>query len=348
MPKKQLFTCVQIILLLVCGALIFSACQFSLALGNSTPTGTPTPSPTVTPTPAPLGSSENPYFIGFDTSLDPQGANQAARDNLAADLADLTGYTVQAQNFSTSQELYQAFVDGNIQITWFNPLTYLYIQQQNFGSVGLLTNHFGTYFYGTQFLANVESGFVSFFDPNSNLSTASAEEALAQLDGKRPCWVDPGSTSGYILPLGILEKYHIYTQTGAILQNHTSVVRALYIKEICDFGATFSISGDPRTSSVITDDLPDASGRVMIVWQSPADIPNMNLTYHVSLTDEVRQTFSDAFLAWIKNDEAKSTLSAALDQYEVQDLRIVDDSVYDPLREAVDLSGTDVSIWIGR
>lgn len=348
MPNRMQNRILQITSWLIVLGISLSACQFSINTETTEPETTQTPTVTVSPTPAPLGSSANPYIIGFDASLDPQGANSAARQNIAAEIAAASGFSVVEKEYSTSQDLYQAFVDGDVHLAWFNPLTYIYLHEQNKGEVGLLTNHFGVYFYGVQFLANAESGFVSYFDAASNSASASAADALMQLDGKRPCWVDLGSSSGYILPAGILEENQIYPLPGAILQSHTAVVRALYIKGICDFGVTFSTSGDPRTSSAVTNDLPDASGRVMVIWQSPAEIPNMNLTYSTALPEETRQQFNDAFLAWIKSADAKTTLSAALDQYEVQDLRVVDDSIYDALRNAIDLSGTDVSQWIGR
>ena len=337
-----------ILLLILAWGLFISACAQAAPVNETELSATPSPGPTTTPTPAPLGSSANPIVLGFDISQDPQRTNTAARQTLADEISQLSGITIQIKEYVSAEDVYTAFLEGEVHLSWFHPLTYLAVHQKNQGTVGMLTNHFGTYFYGTQFLANVESGFVSYFDTSSNSSTGSAEDALLQLDGKRPCWVDPGSISGFILPAGILEQYNVETLAGVIVQNHTSVIRALYIKGICDFGATFSISGDPRTSSAITNDLPDAAGRVIVLWQTPADIPNLNLTYQNSLDDDARSAINQAFVTWIKKDGSKSTLASALGNYEVQDLQIVDDSIYDPLRQAVDLSGADVSAWIGR
>lgn len=334
-------------LLLALGLLSFG-CQSTRTQESPSLTETPSLSPSQTPTQPPLGSPDNPLILGFDTSQDPQNSNTDARQTLANEISNLSGISIQIKEYGSADDVFDAFAKGDIHLSWLYPLTYLAIHQKNHGTIGLLTNHFGTYFYGAQFLANVESGFVSYFDTSTNTSTASAEDALPQLNGKRPCWVDPGSLSGFILPNGFLEQNNIETQPGVITQNHTSVIRALYIKGICDFGATFSISGDPRTSSAILNDLPDAVGRVIVLWQTPADIPNLNLTYQNSISDDIRATINQAFITWIKKEGSKLTLSTALNNYEVQDLRIVDDSIYDPLRQAVDLSGVDVSAWIGR
>jgi len=39
------------------------------------------------------------------------------------------------------------------------------------------------------------------------------------------------------------------------------VVRALYVKGICDFGATYALAGDPRTASAVVVDLPDVQDK---------------------------------------------------------------------------------------
>jgi len=51
-------------------------------------------------------------------------------------------------------------------------------------------------FYGAQFIANREGGYVSHYDAARNGNTADALEALKQFDGKKPCWSDATSPSG--------------------------------------------------------------------------------------------------------------------------------------------------------
>lgn len=313
-----------------------------------TPAITPAPAHTSTPTPAPPGSSQNPLRIAFLQETESSRRIEIARSEIRDNLKELTGYEFEIVVFDKATDLVNAFKDQKIHLGWLHPLSYIHAQNQGWVKIGLLANHFGTFYYGTQFLANVESGYVSYFDPSANLSTADAQTALAQLSGSRPCWVEPGSISGYILPFGILEQIGIQTQNGVFAQTHPAVVRSLYIKGICDFGVTFSISGDPRTSSQVINDLTDAPQRVMIIWQTSPDIPNLNLSYSNTVSDSLVKQINAAFLELVKTSEGKRRLTQALNDYDVQDLQVIDDSVYDPLRTAIRWSKVDLSDWIGR
>ncbi len=342
------FRHLSLLIAILMAVFLMSACQETG--GDSTPTADipATPAPSPSPTPAPLGSQANPIVIGFLLESGSDSRNTNAMDEIAQGIAEATGLSVISSTYGEPLALFTALEEGQAHLAWLHPLTYIYARERNLVEVGLLTNHFGSYYYGSQFLANIQSGFFSYFDPNINQSTADAATALFQLHGRRPCWVDPGSISGYILPLGILEANGIETQPAVIAQTHTAVIRALYIKGVCDFGATFAISGDPRTSSAVLDDLTDAGDRVIVIWQSEADIPNLNLSYANEVPAATVRAINEWFIEFIKSGHGKSTLTRALNGYDVQDLRVVDDSIYDPLRSAVDLAGADVSQWVGR
>ena len=335
--------------LLVLFALL-SACSTPTVTPTPTPS-TPTPTPEISPTPTlgPLGGDDNPLVIGFDTGADPTGQNTSARQDFTDALAAATGYNVTFSGYSDPRDLMDALKNREVDLAWLHPLTYIYAREKDLASVGLLSNHFGTYFYGTQFLANAESGYTQFYNTDSNSGTADAATALAQFDGTRPCWVEPGSISGFIYPDGLLEQAKVEVQSGVLTQSFTATIRSLYIKGICDFGVTFAISGDPRTSSAVTSDLTDVMQRVVVVWQSNAEIPNLNLSYSsVDVPESLQRDLNDALVKMMDSEDNRSLLSQALNGYDIQGLKIVDDSIYDPLRQAVDLSGTDVSQWIGR
>lgn len=321
--------------------------------GNVDPTATVTPeisatsAPTSTPTPIPLGESDNPLTIGV-VGLSSDPTFESSINQLLTILNTQSNVTSAIRVYSTDADVYSALEDEEIQAAWLQPLTYIRARQNGLADVALLTNHFGTYFYGTQFLANAESGFISYFDTTANKSTAELAAALEQFDGKRPCWVEPGSISGYILPTGLLEQADIQVQPAVLAQTYPSVVRSLYIKGVCDFGATFSYSGDPRTSSTVLNDLPDAVERVVVVWQTEAVIPNLNFSFASFVGEDLRQPIQTALLDYVKTEDGKRILSVVLGNYDVQDMKIVDDSVYEPLRSAVQFSGTDLSLWMGR
>ena len=327
---------------------LISACGQTTETATPTAETTPTPQHSATPTLGPLGGSDNPVIIGFENVAGDNSQANDARQQFIQSLSTATGLEIQFNQYADPRDLYQALADQDIQVAWLMPLTYIYAKQNNVATVGLLANHFGTYFYGTQFLANVESGYLQYFSPDTNTGTADAQTALAQFDGARPCWVEPGSISGYIYPAGLLEQAGVVPLTGIDTQSFLATIRALYIKGICDFGVTFAISGDPRTASSITGDLPDVAEQVVVIWQSNAEIPNINLSYGTAVPISLQRTLNTTLASMLDDENNRALLSQALSNYDVQGLKIVDNSVYDPLRNAIDLTGTDVSAWIGR
>ncbi len=201
--------------------------------------------------------------------------------------------------------------------------------------------------YGTQFVANADSHFTVYYDPVKGQSTADAANALRQLAGKRPCWVEPASPSGFVLPTGILAQESIETLPAVLVREHTAVIRALYNPGICDFGATFAGSGDPRTASSLQADLPDVMDRVIVLWQSEPIIPNLNVSFIPGLPQPVRVKLMNALIELAQSGEGKTLLSAA-NQYEIGGMKPVDDSFYDPLRSAIDAAGIDLVPLLGR
>ena len=330
---------------------VLSACNQASATPTPeqtlTPTARPTRATTFTPTPEPLGSPNNPYILSaVSESSDPQV--QAAADEVARRLSESTGLTIIARLFSNYQVLMKVMEDSRAHIAWLPPLTYLYASQRGLAETVLLTNHFGVYQYSTQFMANVSSGFTPYHDPISGYNSAEAATALQQFAGKRPCWVEPFSPSGYIVPAGLLAINQVQVLPAVVTQSHTATVRALYVQGICDFGATFSTSGDPRTSADVLDDLPDALNRVIILWRSDNIIPNLNLSLLAGLPEKDRLAITNAILDIANAPEGKGLLSYAAGDYQIDDIKPIDNGLYDPLRQMVDTLNINLNDLIGK
>lgn len=347
---RQLASASFLLFLLIGLALISGACGANrpgAATVTPTLTLTATFPPTLTPTPVPLGNPGNPIIIGLVSETnDPQVA-QAANE-LARQVEALSILTIRGSVYTSYNLLMDDLSFGKVHIAWLPPLTYLYASQRELAEVILLTNHFGVYQYGTQFMANVESEYTPYFDPISGFNSADAATALAQLEGFRPCLVEPQSASGFLVPAGLLKVNQISTQPPVITQTHAAVIRALYIKGICDFGASFSVSGDPRTSSAVQQDLPDAVNRIMIIWRSDPIIPNLNLSFATGMTEANRQALTSAFLEIAKTGDGKGLLSLSAANYQIEDVRAVNDEVYKPLRDIVQALALDLKETIGK
>jgi phosphonate transport system substrate-binding protein len=351
MHSPRQFATASLFLVVLLGvAFISGACgtnRPSSATVTPTLTLTATFPPTLTPTPVPLGNPGNPVIIGLvSENNDPQVT--AAAQELARQVEARSKLTIRGTVYASYNLLMDDLSFGKVHIAWLPPLTYLYASQRQLAEVILLTNHFGVYQYGTQFMANVESQFTPYFDPISGYNSADAATALAQLQDLRPCWVEPQSASGYIVPAGLLRVNAINIQPPVLTQTHSAVIRALYIKGICDFGATFSVSGDPRTSSAVQQDLPDAINRIMIIWRSDPVIPNLNLSFATGMTEATRQALTSAFLDLAKTADGKGLLSLSAANYQIEDVRAVNDDIYHPLRDIIQALDFDLKETIGK
>lgn len=348
---RPFFSLLLLALLALCTVALVSACGSKTPEPSSTalPTLTLTATfpPTLTPTPLPLGSSDNPYVIGLVSETNDPQISAAAAD-LAKRIGEAARANVTGKVFPSYPQLLQAMENKKVHAAWMPPLTYLYSSQKGLAKVALLTNHFGVYQYGAQFLANATDGYTPYFDPISGQSSADAATALAQFKDKRPCWVEPESASGYILPAGLLRMNEIPTQPAVLAQTHTAVVRALYIKGVCDFGATFSISGDPRTASVVQTDLPDVMSRIVIIWRTEASIPNVNLSLLASMPEGDQQTLTTAFLDLAKAPDGKSLLSLSAGNYQIDEIKTVEDSIYKPLRDVAEALDLNLEETLGK
>jgi phosphonate transport system substrate-binding protein len=313
--------------------------------GTATPTTEVTATITPTSTPAPLGSQENPLTFGV-IAPSPDDPIMQAADQLVQQIATDTGFSIQTRAFSNFQDLLVSMQAGQVSFTWMPAMTYIYANGVGLAEVSLLTNHFGVYQYGSRFYANLDSGLDTYFNEETGQNTATAQVALQQLEGLRPCYTDEHSISGYVLPQGIFGQQEIQTQSPVFTQSYTSTIRALYIKGICDFGVVYAYLGDPRTSSAVLNDLSDAMDRVVILWQSDAIIPNTALVYHPSIPDEVRQAINTSILSLIQTPDGKGLLSTVL-EYDIQALHGVDDSIYNPLRELMVAAGINIEDQVG-
>jgi basic membrane protein A len=289
--------------------------------------------------PKALGTADNPLIMALAPSATTQELI-ASGDDIAKQLSDATGLVIKTTVPTSYSALVEAMGSGNAHIGWLPPLAYLLAKQKGYADVGLSTIRNGSDHYATQYEANVASGFTPYFDTATNKSTADAKTALAQFDGKKPCWTDPLSASGYVIPSGLLAANGIKIKPAAMVQGHPTVIRALYAGGICDFGATHDgIMSDKG----LLEAFPDLTQKVQIIWRSDPIIPNDNVSFASNLPADIRQKLTDALVAMADTDAGKAALNAV---YQIQGLKVVDDTFYDEFRVALEATGLDVTTLV--
>ena len=315
------------------------ACSLSIR-PPATPTPippSPTPSPTVMPAAPQLGTSKAPLILALPPSPRVSEQVQSAGEALVGMLEKSTGYAIVPVVPPSETDLVAGFSNGNAHIGVLSPYAYLIASGAGNAEAAFARQHHEAIFYGAQFVAHAEAGFVSYFDPLNGGNTAEAAAALAQFEGKKPCWTDTRSPSGYVVPLGYLKLQNIRTLDPAFLAGHAAVVRAVDVGGICDFGATYV---DARTYPGLQDQFPDLLRQVDVIWRVPPIIPYETLVFVRGMDDGMRRALIRAFVDLENTPEGQAAMQTL---YGFDAMQVVQDSQYEEFRRIVRASGLDLS-----
>lgn len=235
-------------------------------------------------------------------------------------LEQQTGYEIDTNVATSYAAVIEAMGAGNADIGWLNTFGYILAHEKYGVNVILATVRFGLPYYTGQIIVGADTGI----------------EKLADLKGKTMCWVDPLSTSGYIIPRVMLQAAGVdpdkdFAKTVEA-GSHNNVVIAVYNGD-CDAGATYV---DARSS--VEKDFPDVKEKVKVIAESP-QIPNDTVSVRKDLPADVVENIRNGLLAIAQTDDGKAALQEV---YEIEDLKAVDDSFYDAFRATLDAAGVNI------
>jgi phosphonate transport system substrate-binding protein len=246
-------------------------------------------------------------------------------------VAQLAGLNLKVTVPRSYATLIEAMGQGTVQVGVLPPFAYVLAHRRGYADAALGALVLGAERRGVQFMVNAVSA--------SGVITPSASPQdtapLAQLAGKRPCWADPLSSSGYVIPLGILKRAGAATLPGRFMGDNTAVVRALYaspLGETCDFGPSFI---DARSDLALA----DVNTKVIVIYRTDPIIPFDTLAFAPSLPLETRNQLTSALLTLAKTEAGQKLLK---DVYQIDGLTRIDDSFYNEFRLYLDASGVDL------
>ncbi len=268
---------------------------------------------------AKLGTEDNPIVMSFVPSGDTQEII-ASGDKLAQMIQDKTGLVIDANVGTDFAAVREAMGAGKAHIGWLNTFNYVLAHEKYGVDVALVTVRYGSTSYKGQIIVRADSGIKS----------------LQDLKGKVMCWVDPNSTSGYIVPRIMLMANGIDPDKDFAKTieagSHNNVVTQVYNGE-CDAGATYV---DARSS--VEKDLPDVKEKV-VVLATTSDIPNDNVSFIKDFPQDLREQIVNALLDISKTEEGKQALN---ELYSIEGLEPANDSFYDEFRAELSKAGINI------
>jgi phosphonate transport system substrate-binding protein len=325
---------------------------------TAAPTEAPTEAPTAappTPTPPPppvcaklpdapaapaageLGSADNPIVITFVPSGD-TGKITKAGSAIADCLTGMTGLNFKMEVGTTFAASIEALGAEKAQVSFLNTFSVL-LAEAKYGIVPALVairkynaNDIDPDkalagelepFYRGQFIANKDSGIQSFAD----------------LKGKTFCFVDPNSTSGYIIPRIVLKANGIDPDTDfAATQNaggHDKVAVAVYNGD-CDAGSTFvNVITDAAANLAAT--YPDIADKVY-PFAVTDRIPNDGMQFIKSLDPALQAVIVEGMLAMADDPGGKAVLKSL---YNYDAFSQIDPAFYDDFAAVLAKAGVD-------
>lgn len=333
MKKNRLFILVALFSVLM---LALAACGGAEAPTEAPPAPTeepmeePTEEPMEEPTeepmeePSTLGTADNPIIMSFVPSGDTQDIIVSG-DQIAEMITERTGLVVESNVGTDFAAVREAMGAGQAHIGWLNTFNYVLAAETYGVDVGLVTERFGLTYYNGQINVNADAGI----------------EDLDDLVGKVFCWVDPNSTSGYIIPRIMLQANGIDPDTDFSEQieagSHNNVIIQVYNGE-CDGGATFV---DARSS--VEEEFPDVNEQVLVLAVT-SDIPNDSVAFIADFPPDLRQQVVDALLDIAGTEEGQEALNTL---YSISNLQAADDSFYDAFRTDLSRAGIDIEELAG-
>lgn len=308
------------------------------------PTQTPPPAPVCAPLPTlpkveagKPGAADAPIVITFVPSGD-TGKITKAGTAIADCLGKMTGLAFKIEVGTTFAASIEAMGAEKAQVGFLNTFSVL-LAEQKYQIVPALANlrKYSTNaidpdaalagkmepFYKGQFIANAASGIKSFAD----------------LKGKTFCFVDPNSTSGYIIPRIVLkangvdpDKDFKATQNAG---SHNNVAIAVY-KGDCDAGVTYiDVLTDSAANLAAT--YPDIATKVT-AFADTVKIPNDGVQYIKTLDPKVQAAITDGLLAMAADPGGKAVLKSL---YSINGFEKIDPTFYNDFAGVLKAAGVD-------
>lgn len=258
-----------------------------------------------------LGTEKNPVKLYFVPSVDAKVIEDNSK-KFREFLEKNTPYKFQVSIPQSFVAVVEAFGTKRADVAAMNTFGYALANKKYGAEARLTVLRHGSATYQSQFITRTDS----------------AIKKIEDLEGKKLAFVDPASTSGYLVPLKTLKDKSIKAKETVFAMKHDSVVSMVYQGQV-DAGATFY--SPPSEGGQIEDarrlvktQYPDVEQKVRIVELSQP-VPNDPIVFRKEMPEEMKAKITQAFKDFIKTADGKTAFNEI---YGVTELKDATDADY--------------------
>ena len=271
---------------------------------------------------APLGSAENPIKFYFLPSVDAKMVTEKTK-LIHRYLEEKTPYKYDVAVPMSYIAVAEAFGTKRADAALINTFGYLMAQEKYGVKARLIVVRDGSETYQSQIIARADGSIAK----------------LEDINGKKVAYVDPASTSGYLLPAKLFRDKRIKPSETVFANRHDNVVTMVYQKQV-DAGATYyspkNADGIQDARRLVRTQLPDVEKIIKVVSLSEP-LPNDPVVFRGDMPQEMVDTIANALKIFIKTPAG---LDAFSDTYGVTDFKDATDATYEPVRAMLKTLGT--------
>lgn len=170
---------------------------------------------------------------------------------------------------------------------------------------------------------------------------------IEDIDGKRFAFVDPASTSGFLMPAELLRKKNIKPKEFVFAGKHDTVISMLYQKQV-DAGATFYTpekDGKPQDArKLVLTQFPDVFDKIEILKLTDP-IPNDPIVFRGEMEEDLKIKIKKALIDFLETEYGKDTF---MKLYNMNGVISVDDTHYDEIRNTLKSLGKSAQEFIKK
>jgi phosphonate transport system substrate-binding protein len=284
---------------------------------------------------AELGSAENPVKLHFVPSVDAKVIEDNSK-TFKNYLEKNTPYKFEVTIPQSYVAVVEAFGTKRADVAAFNTFGYILAHEKYGAEARMTVLRHGLATYQSQFIVRADSPI----------------KKIEDLAGKKVAFVEPASTSGYLLPMKTLNEKGIKPKETVFAGKHDNVVSMVYQGQV-DAGATFyspphkdenGVEQMEDARRLVLTQYPDVKEKVIILTLSEP-ITNDPIVFRKEMPEEMKTKIIDSMIAFVSTEEGKAAFKAI---YGITEVKKATDADYDAARTMLKAAGASAEDLLNK